>query len=44
MVTKKLIRQIVYKEEIFRAFKKNQPQVISFLKGQLINNKTSNKQ
>ena len=36
MVTKKLIRKQVFKEDIIGAFKKSQPQAISFLKGQLI--------
>jgi hypothetical protein len=36
MSTKKSIRQKVFREAIIRAFKKSQPQAISFFKGQLI--------
>jgi len=39
MSTNKLIRQIVFKEVILGAFKKSQPQAISFFKGQLIKGK-----
>tara|TARA_B100000579_G_scaffold391126_1_gene366113 strand:- start:422 stop:538 length:117 start_codon:yes stop_codon:yes gene_type:complete len=36
MSTKKSKRQTVFKEAIIAAFKKSQPQAISFFKGQLI--------
>tara|TARA_B100001996_G_scaffold51782_1_gene37014 strand:+ start:791 stop:907 length:117 start_codon:yes stop_codon:yes gene_type:complete len=36
MSTKKSKRQTVFKETIIAAFKKSQPQAISFFKGQLI--------
>ena len=39
MVTKKLIRQTVFKKAIIGAFKKSQPQVISIFKGQLVKEK-----
>ena len=36
MATKKFKKQTALKEAIIGALKKNQPQVISFVKGQLI--------
>ena len=41
MSTKKLKRQTVFKEAIIGAFKKSQPQAISFLKENSSNNKIS---
>ena len=36
MATNKLKRQTAFKDAIIEAFKKSQPQAISFFKGQLI--------
>ena len=41
MATKKSKRQIAFKEAIIGAFKKSQPQAISFLKENSSNNKIS---